>query len=139
MRSRFTLVTPEDELPAEPPPFDPWTEPYQDSEPLEPAPASGRLGAVSLYFLFSGVLGAMATIAVGAALADPSLAFATLPKNPVVALAACWLLTFGSFRTNQLLLRRTKSGWPLAVSCWPARSSDRFKRDNTVGLSSASL
>src|SRR5262245_65728182 len=107
MRSRFTLVTPEEELPAEPPPFDPWTEPYQDSEPLEPAPASGRLGAVSLYFLFSGVLGAMATIAVGAAIADPSLAFATLPKHPVVALGACWLLTCCPFRSTHILSLRT--------------------------------
>jgi hypothetical protein len=118
MRSRFTLVIPEEEeAPPETPAFDSWTEPHQDSEPLEPAPPPGRLGAASLYFLFSGVLGALATIAIGAAIADPSLAFATLPKNPVVALAACWLLTFGSFRTNQLLFRRTKSGGLLAVAC----------------------
>jgi len=72
---------------------------------------------VSLYFVFSGVLGALATIALGLAIADPSLAFATTPKNPVVALAACWLLTFGSFRTNYLLSRRAKSGGYMAAAC----------------------
>ena len=117
MRSRFTLVTPEEELPSEPPPFEPWTEPQQDREPLRPLPGAGRLSAVSLYFAVSGVVGAAATIALGVAIADPSLAFATTPKNPVVALAAGWLLTFGSFRTNYLLARRTKSGGYLAVAC----------------------
>jgi hypothetical protein len=117
MRSRFTLVIPEEELRTEPPPFEPWTEPDQHDERLRPAPASGRLTAVSLYFAVSGVLGALATIALGAAIADPSLAFATIPKNPVVALAAGWLLTFGSFRTNYLLSRRTKEGGPLAAAC----------------------
>jgi len=72
---------------------------------------------VALYFAVSGVLGAAATLALGVAIADPSLAFTTTPENPVVALAAGWLLTFGSFRTNYLLSRRTKSGGPLAVAC----------------------
>jgi len=72
---------------------------------------------MSLYFAVSGVLGALATIALGAAVADPSLAFTTTPKDPIVALAACWLLTFGSFRTNYLLSRRTKAGGQLAVAC----------------------
>ena len=117
MRSRFTLVTPEEELAPEPPPFEEWTEPQQDSEPLQPPPRAGRLSAVSLYFALSGVIGAMATIALGAAIADPTLAFATTPKNPVVALAACWLLTFGSFRTNYLLARRAKAGGHLAATC----------------------
>ena len=117
VRSRFTLVIPEEELAPDPAPLDPWPETLRDNEPLETAPGSGRLSAVSLYFAFSGVLGALATIAIGAAIADPSLAFATLPKNPVVALAACWLLTFGSFRTTQLLSRRTKVGAYMAVSC----------------------
>ena len=117
LRSRFTLVIPEEELPLEPPPFEPWTEPPQHAEPLRPTPGSGRLMAVSLYFAVSGVLGAAATIALGVAVADPSMAFATTPKNPVVALAAGWLLTFGSFRTNYLLSRRTKYGGLLAVTC----------------------
>jgi len=111
------LVIPEEEATPEPLPLDPWPEPLQHDEPLQSAPGSGRISAVSLYFAVSGVLGAMATIAVGAAIADPSLAFATIPKNPIVALAACWLLTFGSFRTNQLLSRRTKSGGYLAMAC----------------------
>ena len=117
VRSRFTLVIPEEELSPEPAPFDPWTEPVQESERLRPAPGTGRLTVVSLYFVFSGVLGALATIALGAAIADPSLAFATTPKNPVVALAACWLLTFGSFRTKYLLSRRAKAGGYMAVAC----------------------
>src|SRR5262245_23155750 len=118
MRSRFTLVTPEEEeLPLEPPPFEPWTEPHEPNEPSRPQFGAGRLIVVSIYFAVSGVLGALATIALGAAVADPSLAFSTTPKDPVVALAACWLLTFGSFRTNQLLSRRTTSGGQLAVAC----------------------
>ena len=115
MRSRFTLVTPEEELPLEPPPFEPWMEPPEPNE--QPAPAPGRLAAVSFYFAVSGVLGALATIALGASVADPSLAFATTPKNPVVALAAGWLLTFGSFRTSYLLARRMKTGAHLAATC----------------------
>ena|SRR5215510_109995 len=118
MRSRFTLVTPEDELLPEPPPFEPWTELHEPSEPSQPLPGAGRLGVMSLYFAVSGVLGALATIALGAAVADPTLAFSTTPKDPVVALAACWLLTFGSFRTNHLLARRTKAGGQLAVACF---------------------
>ena len=119
IRSRFTLVIPEEELPTEPPPFEPWTEPelHQDDEPLPAAPATGRLTAASLYFAGSGVLGALATIALGAAIADPSLAFATMPKDPILALAAGWLLTFGSFRTSYLLSGRTKSGGQLAAAC----------------------
>ena len=117
MRSRFTLVIPEEELQPEPPPFEPWTEPDQHDELLGSVPGAGRLGALSLYFAASGVLGALATIALAVAVADPSLAFTTTPNNPVLALAACWLLTFGSFRTNQLLSRRTKSGGLLAAAC----------------------
>jgi len=117
VRSRFTLVIPEEEPLPEPPPIDLWMEPHHESEPLRPSSGSGRLSAVSLYFVFSGVLGALATIALGLAVADPSLAFATTPKNPVVALAACWLLTFGSFRTNYLLSRRVKSGGYMAAAC----------------------
>ena len=118
LRSRFTLVIPEEEPSPEPPPFDPWTEPHQDSERLRPAPASGRLRVVSLYFVFSGVLGALATIALGVAIADPSMGFTTTPKNPIVALAACWLLTYGSFRATYLVSRRAKSGGYLAAACF---------------------
>jgi hypothetical protein len=117
MRSRFTLVIPEEELPPDPPPVDAWTEPHEHNESLQPAPASGRLVVVSLYFAVSGVLGALATIALAAAIADPSLGFTTTPKNPVVALAAGWLLTYGSFRTTYLLSRRTKAGGQLAAAC----------------------
>jgi len=120
MRSRFTLVTPEEEeeeLAPEPPPFEPWIEPREPNEPSRPLPGAGRLGLVSLYFAVSGVFAALAMIALGAAVADPSLAFSTTPRDPVVALAACWLLTFGSFRTNYLLSRRTKAGGHLAVAC----------------------
>jgi len=73
---------------------------------------------VSLYFAVSGVLGAAATIALGVAIADPSMAFSTTPENPVLALAAGWLLTYGSFRTKYLLSRRTKSGGYLAAACF---------------------
>lgn len=99
----------------EPAPFEPWTEPREDVEP--PSPPSGRLSAASFYFAVTGVLAAVATIALGAAVADPSLAFSATPKKPIVALAAGWLLTFGSFRTSYLLSRRTKSGAHLAVAC----------------------
>jgi hypothetical protein len=81
-------------------------------------PGSGRLGAVSAYFRLSGIAGALGTTLLAADLFAPSLPVRSSISNPVIALAAAALVTFGFFRTSQLLDRRQKSGATMAGLCF---------------------
>ena len=73
---------------------------------------------VSAYFQLSGIAGALATTAIAAQLFVPSLPVRTTLSNPVIALVAAALVTFGFFRTSRLLDQRQKAGATMAGLCF---------------------
>jgi hypothetical protein len=84
-----------------------------------PAPeGTGRLGIVSGYFQLSGYIAALGTTIVAAQIVFSDAGPATTLTHRITGLLGAGLITFGFFRTSQLLDERQKPGAVMAALCF---------------------
>lgn len=93
-----------------------------------PDSGTGRLGVISGYFQLSGIGSAIQTVVLTAATFFPKLMPFHAPR-PFALLVASALLTFGFFRTSDLLDQRRRTGAQLATLCFLTSLAGGFARD----------